>query len=429
MLFIKTDLNDISWLRYIIGEFIYIKRPNFNIHIVRLNEDIPENVKIINYVSNKPLNNSFFRATKYNIKKIIYLDEKRFIFDYTKSHNKKDFLLSYDPFLNAFLFLSRKEERIHKDIRSYAFRHIRRAKNTFLIPIVNIIFNDIEHAILKCYPELNFNEKRENIILHTHDVDYIKATPQMIIKRLPFKVKDIFYNLLYKKSIKKPIFLNIFNDYYNEFYSWINIDKKFKRKSIFFIYGGKSPNPISSFLKWILDPTYDIKRDKRLTNILKNLIEDNIEIGLHSSFFTYNNKKLLLYELKRLKENLGIDITSVRQHWLNYDDDITPYLHEELFEYDFTIGFNDKIGLRSGIACEYHPYDHKNRCRFNHKVIPLVYMDSMIGYYKDVIAFKRDYSILMDNLNTLKSYKVSFNFHLRGLRMGFSKKDLFLDYS
>ena len=56
MLFIKTDLNDISWLRYIIGEFIYIKRPNFNIHIVRSNEDIPENAKIINYVSNKPLN-------------------------------------------------------------------------------------------------------------------------------------------------------------------------------------------------------------------------------------------------------------------------------------------------------------------------------------------------------------------------------------
>lgn len=93
-----------------------------------------------------------------------------------------------------------------------------------------------------------------------------------------------------------------------------------------------------------------------------------------------------------MEQTLGIKITKTRQHWLNYFESITPKSHSELFEYDSTLAWNDKIGFRSGCASLYHPYDFENQKAYNYQVIPQIQMYMMMKKAKDMITTSKEVS-------------------------------------
>jgi len=101
------------------------------------------------------------------------------------------------------------------------------------------------------------------------------------------------------------------------------------------------------------------------------------EIGLHSSWYSFNDVDELKRQKETLEKVLGHEIISVRQHNLHCDIRITPRVHAQAgFEYDSTLGFNDNVGFRFGTCYPWRLYDLKAEKELSIMELPLIVQDS-----------------------------------------------------
>jgi len=417
MLTIKTDISDCSWLQYIIDEFKIINGAKFDIEIIELDKNTV-NQHVFYYVTNpSQFGLCIFNAASPNpTRRVKYVSEKIFILENTESYN---FCINYDLFWNAFVFLSRFEEYLSeldgKLIKSQCKKHPRMDKETFKIPIVNILFNEFEAFIKKHFPDLQFEEKKCLEIDISHDVDYINKTLQLLIKQTTFNLLNTF-KVLYnpKKFIKNLLFTLRFllmRPSYWCFDYWVEVEKKNNVYSTFYIYSRVKRN---NFKTWLLDPSYDIQHNKKLQKQLKDLLNDGFFIGLHGSYDSAKSLPLLEQEKDQLEAILGTKISKTRQHWLHYSELTTPDIHDKLFSLDSSLGWNDQLGFRSGIASIYRPYNFKNKKAYNYEVLPQVIMDSTIfDYYRNKNLQQEIDSILVNAKDYAKNPHVSISWHQR----------------
>ena len=193
---------------------------------------------------------------------------------------------------------------------------------------------------------------------------------------------------------------------------WESLEKSHNKRSIFYVYAQSGKTNLTS---WLIDPSYQISNNGKLIDRLKKLIDAGFEIGLHGSYRSAFDKILLELEKKSLEESLGIPITRVRQHWLNYQEDTTPYLHNQLFETDSTLAWNDRMGYRSGCASKYRPYDHCNNQPFKYMEIPQIIMDSQLYDYatEEPEKMTKTAKSMLENLAKFKNVYVSISWHQR----------------
>ena len=164
--------------------------------------------------------------------------------------------------------------------------------------------------------------------------------------------------------------------------------------------------------RWLLDPSYDVSRDKRLQEKCCELLSDGHKIGLHGSFYSAEDETLFFKEKEALEEVINAGINKTRQHWLNYSEISTPYILDKAgIKFDSSIGFNDILGFRSGIASIYNPYDHRNQRAFSFYEMPLVIMDAHI---EDHTKCDEDFDWLFKCFDTVKNFAVSVDWHQRG---------------
>jgi len=417
MLTIKTDCEDVNWLKYILNEFKKINLANFDIRIVPLNESIP-NTNVIYYLKkNKKKYLTIYNANMQKpSKEIEYINDDLFVLKNTKSD---EYSINYDLFWNAFVFLSRYEEYLAEEsgnkILSYSLNHPRTDKSSFHLPIVNILFNELEFFIKENFPSLNFEEKLEPVIDLSHDVDYINKTIQLRLKQTAFNgyntVKSIFKPKLFSRNFIKMCKFAFTTPSYWCFEYWQNLEKSFSKRSTFYIYvkTGKK-----DFKSWLIDPSYDLQKNERLQKKIVELHNDGFGIGLHGSYYSANDIGRLRVEKEILEGILQSKVTKTRQHWLNYTETITPYNHESLFSYDSTLAWNDTIGFRSGCASLYNPYDFKHKKAFDYTVIPQVIMDSNIyDYSDDKTIFLTAKNMLKKAMFVSKTLNVSISWHQR----------------
>ena len=117
------------------------------------------------------------------------------------------------------------------------------------------------------------------------------------------------------------------SNYWNFDY-WQEVESRYKFKSIFYVY-----SKIKFGLRQIiLDPSYDISINNKLIEKLIEIKKEGWHIGLHGSFYSYNNFNLMKAEKNQLEDKLKFEINKNRQHWLNYDERLTQKFHQELFE-------------------------------------------------------------------------------------------------
>lgn len=100
------------------------------------------------------------------------------------------------------------------------------------------------------------------------------------------------------------------------------------------------------------------------------------EVGLHGSEHSFQDPKMLASEKKLLEECVGMPLTGIRQHGLNFRNPHTwRYQEEAGFDHDLSFYYNDKFGFRAGICHPYHPFDSLTRRRFDILEIPTSFMD------------------------------------------------------
>jgi hypothetical protein len=165
--------------------------------------------------------------------------------------------------------------------------------------------------------------------------------------------------------------------------------------------------------RWFLDPSYDIAKHERLSEKCKELVSNGNRIGIHGSYFSAVNEGLFCKEKEILEDSINCGITKARQHWLNYYECKTPYIHNKAgLKEDSTIGFNDIPGFRAGVASRYNPYDHQNNTSFPLKEIPLLVMDSHLYDYSTDDNLQ-NLEWLLNSINNVKNFVISVDWHQR----------------
>ena len=142
-------------------------------------------------------------------------------------------------------------------------------------------------------------------------------------------------------------------------------------------HGFKNAFYFKAAFKKEYDATYDI-RDKKVIDIINNILRRNHEVGFHPSKNTFHNPKQYKEEVKRLKDVFPL-IRGGRQHFLLYDIPCTMREWDNNgFEYDAGLGFAFRACFSCGICYEYPFFDVCKREKLNLKIRPLIVMEAAL---------------------------------------------------
>jgi hypothetical protein len=91
--------------------------------------------------------------------------------------------------------------------------------------------------------------------------------------------------------------------------------------------------------------------------LVEELQELDVEVGLHGSYRSASDVRLLADEKRRL-DDLGVRVAGHRYHYLRVDPhhNLEP-LADVGLRYDSTLGFADAVGFRGGVARPFRPWD------------------------------------------------------------------------
>jgi peptidoglycan/xylan/chitin deacetylase (PgdA/CDA1 family) len=117
----------------------------------------------------------------------------------------------------------------------------------------------------------------------------------------------------------------------------------------------------------------------RLARMLEILAERGWEVGLHGSYESHQDAEELGRQKAQIERAAGCTIAGIRQHFLRFDVRATWAAQREAgFAYDCTLGYNEAIGFRAGIAAPFHPWDVERHAPHALLELPLTIMDGTL---------------------------------------------------
>lgn len=296
--------------------------------------------------------------------------------------NTSSLFLGLDVFGAAFFMLTRYEEHVKQERdcfnRFSAQASVAYQEGFINRPIINEYIEILWWCINYLWPTVK-RKPRAFKIIATHDVDRPFAqvfsgfmqlvrnfagdlnsrhNPSLLIARLK-SIKKI-KNGDYKADINYTF--DLIMDYSEKY----NI-----RSSFYFIAENKNPQ---------IDANYDLEHP-----IIKRLMLDihqrGHEIGLHTSFESYNDQLQIKKEFDKLlstceKQGITQDIWGGRQHYLRWAAPFSwKYWQEAGLNYDSTLIFPEYCGFRCGVCYEYPVYDLLESKQLAFSERPLLIMD------------------------------------------------------
>lgn len=130
------------------------------------------------------------------------------------------------------------------------------------------------------------------------------------------------------------------------------------------------------------DVAYDIRHTK-VRATLRQLVAEGAEIGLHCSIRARESGERLRAERVALEEAIGKRIRSARHHWwaLGRPPEAAWRRQAEAgFELDCSLGFNDRVGFRRGIAAPFRPFDPVSGRHSPIRTLPTIAMDAAVEH-------------------------------------------------
>lgn len=160
---------------------------------------------------------------------------------------------------------------------------------------------------------------------------------------------------------------------------WLKVEKEVDAHSTFFFWPGLS----SVTKRHHTDCSYKLYdrmvfdgHKCSVAEMIREIDRCGWEIGLHPSWYSFDDADELKRQKESLEKALDHDIVSVRQHYLHYDIRVTPRVHATTgFKYDSTLGFNDNVGFRFGTCYPWYLFDLKAEEELPVIEIPLIVQD------------------------------------------------------
>ena len=262
----------------------------------------------------------------------------------------------------------------------------------YLISILRTTHEPSIHAARKVF----WPKDKKFAVCLTHDVDEIKKTYQYITHTLRYlrdgnlsRLKNQFLSLV-KKVIKGE-------EPYWTFDEIMDLEQRLGVRSTFYFLIESGKVKLFDRSTWRhYGRKYDIT-DEKIVDLMKMLHSEGWEIGLHGSFYSYNNISKLKKEKEMLEKVLDAKVYGIRQHNLNLDIPNTWRIHEKLgFEYDTTLGFNECVGFRWGTCFPFHPFDIEVGEPMKLLEIPLVIEDIAL------FSYENPWDVCMDIINVVE---------------------------
>lgn len=163
---------------------------------------------------------------------------------------------------------------------------------------------------------------------------------------------------------------------------WLEVEKEFGAHSTFFFWPGLravTKRHHTDCAYELYDPVVFDNQKCNVAEMIWEIDRQGWEVGLHPSWYSFNDVDELKRQKETLEKVLGHEIVSVRQHYLHCDIRVTPRVHAEAgFKYDSTLGFSDNIGFRFGTCYPWKIYDLKAEKGLPIMEIPLIVQDGAL---------------------------------------------------
>jgi len=128
------------------------------------------------------------------------------------------------------------------------------------------------------------------------------------------------------------------------------------------------------------DSGYDLSM-KHVHEFVSRLKNEGVELGVHPSYYTFNNLPRLGDEVEHICEVIDDRRVGGRQHFLRWHPRTWHDWEKCGLAYDSTVGFSDHIGFRAGTCVPYRPWSLELNREIDLLEIPLLAMDVTLAYY------------------------------------------------
>ena len=237
------------------------------------------------------------------------------------------------------------------------------------------------------YTRVNFIN--EPSVCLSHDVDSLKSNS---IIRFAYNflrsVVSLNFSSFFNYIKKKSAFLNTHAD----IRKFVQVETEYNFRSTYFFLS-------LPFFLGREGRRYSVRSGK-IKKIIRYLIENKFEIGMHTSRKGFSEIKLGKAEIKRLKKATGeITVAGVRNHYLQGNFPKLWNVYENLFDYDSSLGSSEYIVYRSGTSNPFQPFDYNLNRELDILEVPLIVMDGAItGNCEEIFnKVKEHIDIAFDN--------------------------------
>ena len=308
---------------------------------------------------------------------------------------------SFDIFSAVFFLISRMEEY---DLKNFDEHHRFISNNSYLVKFQIEDQPVIDIWCLELLKKLNYYFKTDLILsknFHqycTFDIDNAYAFKNKgVFRYMGSFLKDLFLFRISKLRQRFYVFFKLKNDPYDNYHYLNQFLNTHKLKAIFFFllgdYGKMDKN---------INPSHP-----KLIKLIQTLSKFH-SIGIHPSYNSLNNEKIIKKEIFTLKKINSNEVKLSRFHYLRFSFPKSYQILQSLgIKKDFSMGFTDRIGFRAGTCSPFYFYDLENEKTTNLKIVPFVYMD---GVLNDKLKYhpKECIQIIKDIRQKVKDVKGQF---------------------
>ncbi|MDB4334820.1 polysaccharide deacetylase family protein [bacterium] len=231
----------------------------------------------------------------------------------------------------------------------------------------------------------------------SHDVDRVAFYH---IRETLFKLKQFFgfapskYShkhelIFFAKGILKYLGLWDIKDPWWNFRDLMDLEKSLGIRSSFYFLENQT-NKKDSYYSF---------NNKKIKDIVKNLVKDKFEVGIHGPFASAYSADAISSSVDNFKESFNFTPLGVRQHYLRFDHPNTfKYQQQAGIKYDTSLSFAEHEGFRNSYCAPFYPYDFENDCMIDIVEVPLIVMEVTWLNYRELTKDE-----IFESLNKLLS--------------------------
>jgi hypothetical protein len=313
-----------------------------------------------------------------------------------KAFFKTDGEVGFDILAGIFFLISRYEEYLPHQKDSYgryAYENSVAWKESFLKqPLVNIWLEDFRKLLQQKNPE--FSQVLDRFVfLPTYDIDMAWSYKNKGFFRNFAAMLALFFRGKWRSLGRR---INVLRgsrqDPFNA-YQWM--DNLHRENNIY---------PLYFFLVAESTGKYDkniSRQNKEFVQLIQDL-DAKYTIGLHPSWASGDDHRLVAEEKKWLEEVIEKPLEASRQHYIRFDvPDTYRHLLAAGISADHSMGYGSINGFRASIATPYYWYDLKEESPTSLMVHPFCFMDAN-SYYEAKQTPEEAYQELMLLYNEIK---------------------------